>query len=141
MKQRDRLKLYILLTVLVMVVIFVQSAFWVDFAQLESVAIIESIANHFRVKVRVLVLVIYITVRLLEYAVLGSVLVSAVQNAKRQLGIGTPFCIGAVYAVIVEMYRYQAFDPIYSTRDVVISLIGLLIGIAICWTIRREDTE
>ena len=140
-KQRGKTTVHILLTIVVLVIILVQAIFMKDLTPLEDAGVIQSIAQQFRIKTSFLVFVINIAINFVEYAILGASLVLSMHDIKKQLMIGLPFCIGIIYAGVVERCRQHIHGLSFSTSDMVVCLLGLLIGIVICWTVRRESTE
>lgn len=140
-KQRGKTTAHILLTIVVLVIILVQAIFMKDLTPLEDAGVIQSIAQQFRIKTSFLVFVINIAINFVEYAILGASLVLSMHDIKRQLVIGLPFCIGVAYAVVVEIYGKHIHELSFSKSDMAVYLLGLLIGIVVCWTIQRESTE
>ena len=140
-KQQRKIAVHILLTIVVLVIILVQAIFIKDLTPLENAGVIQSIAQQFRIKTSFLIFVINIAICFVEYAILGACLVLSMHDIGRQLVIGPPFCVGTIYAGIVERYRQHIHGLSFSTSDMAVCLLGLLIGIIVCWTIRRESTE
>lgn len=151
MSSAFRIRLYIVLTVLMMAFIFFQSALPADVSSKESDFLVPQISKLLNVEPDTASTLIRKTAHLLEYLVLGILMsltageILAKHSVKlrhsRLLRILIPFGAGALYAVSDEIH--QLFVPGRSGQflDVGLDCFGVAAGVFIIFVIQRRKHE
>ena len=136
MTTKRRFYLYIALTVLMMALIFFQSALPADLSQTESDLISEFLAKIFHWDPEMASFLVRKTAHCLEYAILGVLLTLTVGAARGKdtfswALILLPWAIGTFYAVTDEFHQHFVEGRSCELRDMAIDLFGVLLGVCI----------
>ena len=136
-----RTTLYIIITILIMLFIFLQSALPADLSQLESGFIVSRLAGWLQMDEGQLSWIVRKGAHFTEYLILGVSLFLTVRDLWRRASFWIPWAAGAVYAVTDELH--QAFVPGRSCelRDMLIDACGVLLGVAICRIVKQATTK
>lgn len=146
MYQSRRFQLYMLLTILVMVFIFIQSALTADVSTQESNLIVLSVARLLDADVDTVSFVVRKCAHGAEFLVLGILLFLTVKEwlLKRAgrtgsapdrlsaVGFFIAWGIGTAYAVSDEIHQLFVPGRSCELRDVLIDTAGVLIGAGVC---------
>ena len=162
MKHRARSYLYIGLTVLMMVLIFVHSSLPANLSQMESDFLSDFLARLFHWDPEFASFIVRKTAHFLEYAILGVLLGLTVRefwkgknrtgqtdkestNPLRPILIIIPWAIGTFYAVTDEFHQSFVEGRSCELRDMAIDtggvLIGVLIILIICYNCFDKKTK
>ena len=160
MKKPDtnsKLHIHALVTVIIMIFIFVQSALPSDLSQQESGVIVSFLSNFLWTDSELLSFVVRKCAHFAEYTLLGwSLALTAADYLERlrtggrdvpsggQHGVSSgaqlmaPWLIGTAYAVTDEIHQYFVPGRSCEVRDVVIDSCGVLVGALIVAKLARR---
>ena len=160
MKKPDtnsKIHIHALVTVIIMIFIFVQSALPSDLSQQESGVIVSFLSNFLWTDSELLSFVVRKCAHFAEYTLLGWSLALTVADylerlretrrdvpSGAQLGASTkaqiiaPWLIGTAYAVTDEIHQYFVPGRSCEVRDVVIDSCGVLVGALIVAKLARR---
>lgn len=135
-----KLLLYLLLTALIMLFIFIQSALPANLSEKESGLITMVLSEYFKKDPSLVSFIVRKCAHFTEYTLLGISLLFTIREYFRLQQAGklfkkrtaaTTWCIGTMYAISDEFH--QIFTPGRSceVRDVLIDSLGILTGIVL----------
>ena len=133
--------LHILITLLLMLFIFCQSALPAELSQQESGVVVRFLAGVTGLEESLVSFVVRKGAHFLEYLVLGISLFWTVRDPRKRASFWIPWAVGALYAVTDEVHQYFVPGRSCELRDVVIDACGVAVGVAIVWWRRHRQTE
>ena len=151
MRKDYKWALHLLLTFLIMLFIFCQSALPAEASKQESGLIVSRLAQWLQADEDLISFVVRKGAHFLEYLVLGISLFWTVQDLLTRHGrmpdgsagraFLVPWAVGALYAVTDEVHQYFVPGRSCELRDVLIDACGVAAGVAIVWYRRHRQTE
>ena len=151
MLHKSSVKFHLLLTILLMLFIFCQSALPAELSQQESGVVVRFLAGVTGLEEGLVSFVVRKGAHFLEYLVLGISLFWTVRDLRERRGYAadrlagrtvlTPWAIGVLYAVTDEVHQYFVPGRSCELRDVLIDACGVAAGVAIVWWRRHRQTE
>ena len=152
MNNKDRFILHAVITALIMLFIFFQSALPADLSQGESGLIVFFLSGFFKEDPRVLSFAVRKCAHFTEYTVLGLSLRMTVQDLLRRRQGGRSaarpayvtllsWCAGTLYAVTDEVHQMLVPGRSCEIRDVLIDSCGVFLGAAIMHLIKKVSGE
>ncbi len=138
MKQRDQVKVHLLITILIMLFIFWQSAMPADASTLESGFIVLRLAEWLQADEALVSFVVRKGAHFTEFLILGVSLFLTVRDLRKRASFWIPWAIGAAYAVSDEIHQYFVPGRSCEARDMIIDICGVLVGVAICWIAHKR---
>ena len=154
---KSKLHIHALVTVIIMIFIFVQSALPSDLSQQESGVIVSFLSNFLWTDSELLSFVVRKCAHFAEYTLLGwSLALTAADYLERLRGaqpggsnrakpgdlrgaqLMAPWLIGTAYAVTDEIHQYFVPGRSCEIRDVVIDSCGVLVGALIVAKLARR---
>ena len=147
-----KLKIHLLLTILMMIFIFVQSALPAELSQQESHVIVRILAELLQAKRETVSFLVRKGAHFTEYLVLGVCLFLTVRDYWEQWKLQTrtrkaelagtpvllPWIIGAAYAVTDEIHQYFVPGRSCEVRDMLIDACGTAVGVLLCRWIAQK---
>ena len=140
--------LHLLLTFLIMLFIFCQSALPAELSQQESDVVVRFLAGVTGLEEGLVSFIVRKGAHFLEYLVLGISLFWTVQDLLTRHGrmpdgsagraFLVPWAVGALYAVTDEVHQYFVPGRSCELRDVLIDACGVAAGVAIVWWRARK---
>ncbi len=131
MKQRSQVKVHLLITILIMLFIFLQSAMPAAVSELESGFIVSRLAEWLQMDVNLVSFVVRKSAHFTEFLVLGVSLFLTVRDLLKRTSFWIPWAIGAMYAVSDELHQHFVPGRSCEVRDMIIDICGVLAGVAI----------
>ena len=151
MLHKSLVKIHLLLTILIMLFIFCQSALPAELSQQESGVVVRFLTGVTGLEEGLVSFVVRKGAHFLEYLVLGISLFWTVQDLRMRRGrapdgpagraVLAPWAVGALYAVTDEVHQYFVPGRSCEVRDMIIDACGMAAGVAIVWVWRRRKTE
>lgn len=135
MRRFDKQKLHLLLTILIMLFIFLQSALPAYLSQQESSLIAQFIADLIKLDVNRVSFFVRKSAHFSEYLALGISLFYTMRDILKRTVYLIPWLIGTVYAITDEIHQYFVPGRSCEVRDMIIDACGVATGIAIMWYI------
>ncbi len=147
-----KLKIHLLLTILMMIFIFVQSALPADVSQQESHIIVRVLTELLQAKRETVSFLVRKGAHFTEYLVLGVCLFLTVRDFREQrklqsctrnagpavTSVFVPWVIGAAYAVTDEIHQYFVPGRSCEVRDMLIDACGTAAGVLLCRWIAQK---
>ena len=140
---RYKKQLHFVLTILLMLFIFCQSALPAELSQQESGVVVRFLAGVTGLEEDLVSFVVRKGAHFLEYRVLGISLFWTVRDLRMRRGrvpdepagraVLVPWVVGALYAVTDEVHQYFVSGRSCELRDVLIDACGVAEGVAIVW--------
>ncbi len=131
MKQRSQVKVHLLITILIMLFIFWQSAMPAEVSELESGSIVSRLAEWLQADEDLVSFVVRKGAHFTEFLILGISLFLTVRDLRKRASFWIPWVIGAAYAVSDEIHQYFVPGRSCEVRDMIIDICGVLAGVAI----------
>ncbi len=142
MRQSSQVKVHLLITVLIMLFIFWQSAMPAEASKQESGFIVSWLAQWLQADEDLVSFVVRKSAHFTEYLILGVSLFLTVRDLRKRASFWIPWVIGAVYAVSDEVHQYFVPGRSCEVRDMIIDACGVLVGVAICrWVARKRQNS
>ncbi len=141
MKQRSQVKIHLLITILIMLFIFWQSAMPAAVSELESGFIVSRLAEWLQMDMNLVSFVVRKSAHFTEFLILGVILFLTVRDLRKRASFWIPWTIGAAYAVSDELHQHFVPGRSCELRDVLIDACGVAAGVAIVWVWRRRKAE
>ena len=151
MERRKKCDKYVVIPVLIMIFIFVQSAFPADLSSRESGLIVSLVRHFIDASPQAITFAVRKCAHFTEYLALGWSLLRPVSERLRGKAAGTAFLtawlIGAVYAVTDEIHQIFVKDRSCEFGDILIDSAGVLTGLVIAIIVitikqnRHHETE
>ena len=138
---RYKKQLHFVLTILLMLFIFCQSALPAELSQQESGVVVRFLAGVTGLEEGLVSFVVRKGAHFLEYLVLGISLFWTVRDLRMRASFWIPWAVGALYAVTDEVHQYFVPGRSCELRDVLIDACGVAAGMAIVWWRRHRQTE
>ena len=148
---KNSIKFHLLLTVLIMLFIFCQSALPAEASKQESGLIVSRLAQWLQADEDLISFVVRKGAHFLEYLVLGISLFWTVRDLRIKHGrvpdglagraVLVPWVVGVLYAVTDEVHQYFVPGRSCELRDVLIDACGVAAGVAVVWVWRRRKAE
>ena len=148
MRERTRMTLHLLLTILIMLFIFRRSALPADLSTIESSRLSAFIAGLLSLEYDLAEVLVRKTAHFTEYAVLGASLSINVRDFIRLRGIdavppaavfAAPWLISVFYAVTDEIHQYFVPGRSCELRDMAIDACGAAVGVLAAMALNRKD--
>ena len=131
MSGNRKTKLHILITILIMLFIFWQSAMPAAVSELESGSIVSRLAEWLQADEALVSFVVRKSAHFTEFLILGVSLFLTVRDLRKRASFWIPWLIGAVYAVSDELHQHFVPGRSCEVRDMIIDVCGVLVGVAI----------
>lgn len=131
MRQRDQVKVHLLITILIMLFIFWQSAMPAAVSELESGSIVSRLAEWLKADEDLVSFIVRKSAHFTEFLILGLSLFLTVRDLRKRASFWIPWAIGAAYAVSDEVHQYFVPGRSCEVRDMIIDACGVLVGVAI----------
>ena len=141
MLHKSLVKIHLLLTFLLMLFIFWQSALPAEASKQESGLIVSRLAQWLQADEDLISFVVRKGAHFTEYLLLGVSLFLTVQDLWKRASFWIPWAVGTLYAVTDEVHQYFVPGRSCELRDVLIDACGVLAGVAIVWVWRRRKAE
>ena len=141
MLHKNLVKFHLLLTFLIMLFIFCQSALPAELSQQESGVVVRFLAGVTGLEEGLVSFIVRKGAHFLEYLVLGISLFWTVRDLRKRASFWIPWAVGALYAVTDEVPQYFVPGRSCELRDVLIDACGVAAGVAIVWVWRRRKAE
>ena len=140
MSENRKTKLHILITILIMLFIFWQSAMPAAVSELESGSIVSRLAEWLQADEDLVSFIVRKSAHFTEFLILGVSLFLTVRDLRKRSSFWIPWAIGAVYAVSDEVHQHFVPGRSCEVRDMIIDACGVLVGVAVmrCLTKRME---
>ena len=138
---RYKKQLHFVLTILLMLFIFCQSALPAELSQQESGVVVRFLAGVTGLEEGLVSFVVRKGAHFLEYLVLGISLFWTVRDLRKRASFWIPWVVGALYAVTDEVHQHFVPGRSCELRDVLIDACGVAAGVAIVWWRRHRQTE
>lgn len=145
---KNSIKFHLLLTFLIMLFIFCQSALPAEASKQESGLIVSRLAQWLQADEDLISFVVRKGAHFLEYLVLGISLFWTVRDLRIKHGrvpdglagraVLVPWVVGVLYAVTDEVHQYFVPGRSCELRDVLIDACGVAAGMAIVWWRARK---
>ena len=143
MLHKSLVKFHLLLTFLIMLFIFCQSALPAELSQQESGVVVRFLAGVTGLEEGLVSFIVRKGAHFLEYLVLGISLFWTVRDLRMKHGrvpdelagraVLVPWVVGVLYAVTDEVHQYFVPGRSCELRDVLIDACGAAAGVAIVW--------
>ena len=131
MSENWKTKLHILITILIMLFIFWQSAMPAAVSELESDSIVSRLAEWLQADEDLVSFVVRKSAHFTEFLILGVSLFLTVRDLRKRASFWIPWLIGAAYAVSDELHQHFVPGRSCEVRDMIIDICGVLVGVAI----------
>ncbi len=142
MSENRKTKLHILITILIMLFIFWQSAMPAAVSELESGSIVSRLAEWLQADEDLVSFVVRKSAHFTEFLILGVSLFLTVRDLRKRVSFWIPWAIGAAYAVSDEVHQHFVPGRSCEVRDMIIDACGVLAGVAICqWGARKGQNR
>ena len=142
MSENRKTKLHILITILIMLFIFWQSAMPAAVSELESGSIVSRLAEWLQADEDLVSFVVRKSAHFTEFLILGVSLFLTVRDLRKRSSFWIPWAIGAAYAVSDEVHQHFVPGRSCEVRDMIIDACGVLAGVAICrWMARKKQNR
>ena len=141
MNGNQRAKLHILVTILIMLFIFWQSAMPAAVSDLESGFIVLRLAEWLQADEDLVSFVVRKSAHFTEFLLLGVSLFLTVRDLRKRASFWIPWAIGAAYAVSDEVHQLFVPGRSCEVRDMIIDACGVLVGVPILAKISRIKNE
>ena len=148
---RDKKIVHLVLTILLMLFIFFQSALPAELSQQESGIVVRFLAGVTGLEEGLVSFVVRKGAHFLEYLVLGISLFWTARDLRMRCGhssggltgkaVLAPWVVGVLYAVTDEVHQYFVPGRSCELRDVLIDACGVAVGVAIVWWRSHRQTE
>lgn len=148
---KNSIKFHLLLTFLIMLFIFCQSALPAELSQQESGVVVRFLAGVTGLEEGLVSFIVRKGAHFLEHLVLGISLFWTVRDLRMKHGrvpdglagraVLVPWVVGTMYAVTDEVHQYFVPGRSCELRDVLIDACGVAAGVAIVWYWRRRKAE
>lgn len=148
---KNSIKFHLLLTVLIMLFIFCQSALPAELSQQEGGVVVRFLAGVTGLEEGLVSFIVRKGAHFLEYLGLGISLFWTVRDLRMKHGrvpdglagraVLVPWVVGVLYAVTDEVHQYFVPGRSCELRDVLIDACGVAAGVAIVWVWRRRKAE
>ena len=138
--RRNRAKLYLGVTLLIMAFIFVQSALPANVSTKESDPIVDIVQEPLKLERKPAVFLVRSSAHFMEYLALGASLFLTVWDVRKsgKASFWIPWLIGAAYAITDELHQHFVPGRSCELHDMVIDACGVAAGVAVCWMIQRR---
>ena len=142
MSPKSKVVVHLLITILIMLFIFWQSAMPAAVSELESDSIVSRLAEWLQMDVNLVSFVVRKSAHFTEFLILGVSLFLTVLDLRKWPSFWIPWAIGAAYAVSDEVHQHFVPGRSCEVRDMVIDACGVLVGVAICrWMARKKQNR
>ena len=142
MSENRKTKLHILITILIMLFIFWQSAMPAAVSELESGSIVSRLAEWLQADEDLVSFVVRKSAHFTEFLILGVSLFLTVRDLRKRPSFWIPWAIGAMYAVSDELHQHFVPGRSCEVRDMIIDACGVLVGVVICrWMARKKQNR
>ena len=138
MDNKNKGKLHLILTILVMLFIFCQSAMPAAVSDLESGFIVSRLAEWLQTDVNLVSFIVRKGAHFTEFLILGVSLFLTVRDLLKRTSFWIPWAIGAAYAVSDELHQHFVPGRSCEVRDMIIDACGVLVGVGICWFVKGQ---
>ena len=133
--------IHFLLTIILMLFIFWQSALPAEASKQESGLIVSQLAQWLQADEELISFVVRKGAHYTEYLFLGVSLFLTVRDLRKRASFWIPWAIGTLYAITDEVHQYFVPGRSCELRDVLIDACGVAVGVAIVWWRRHRQTE
>ena len=138
---RYKKQFHLLLTFLLMLFIFWQSALPAEASKQESGLIVSRLAQWLQADEDLISFVVRKGAHFTEYLLLGVSLFLTVRDLRKRASFWIPWAIGTLYAITDEVHQYFVPGRSCEVRDMIIDACGVAAGVAIVWVWRRRKAE
>ena len=142
MNPKSKVVVHLLITILIMLFIFWQSAMPAAVSELESDSIVSRLAEWLQADEDLVSFIVRKSAHFTEFLILGVSLFLTVWNLRKRSSFWIPWAIGAAYAVSDELHQHFVPGRSCEVRDMIIDICGVLVGVAICrWAARKRQNS